>query len=287
MYGDRTADGFIVNCRFFSHRKSPQRNSKKKLAEDITIYAFYGHPAEIPRRLCDENDITIHSIGIELTLPSKYEDFEDIFSKKECETIPESTRVTYTINLKKDTESLFRLIYSLSERELRILRDYLTEKKTIDWIRRLKSPAGTPILFIPKPDNSLQLYVDYRALNKITTKNRHPLPLINKLIDRLLDIRVYIKLDLRDAYYRIHIKKRDEWKTAFRTRYGLWEYIIIFFRLTNAPATFQAYINKTLDGLLDTILWWVGKRSQNARLSGRTKQQQHDLKSLIRSFLCV
>ncbi len=62
-----------------------------------------------------------------------------------------------------------------------------------------------------------------------------------------------IKLDLRDAYHRIRIKKGDEWKTAFRTRYGLWEYVVMPFRLTNTPATFQAYINKTLDGLLDTI----------------------------------
>ncbi len=95
------------------------------------MYTFYNHPAEISRRLCDENDITIYSIGIELILPSEYEDFEDIFFKKECKTVPENTRVTYTINLKKDTEFLFKSIYSLSERELRILRDYLTKKKII------------------------------------------------------------------------------------------------------------------------------------------------------------
>ncbi len=84
-------------------------------------------------------------------------------------------------------------------------------------------------------------------------KNRYPLPLINKSINRLSGVKVYIKLDLRDVYYRIRIKKGDEWKIAFRTRYGLWEYVIIFFRLINVSATFQAYINKTLDGLLDTI----------------------------------
>src|SRR6266498_5834642 len=184
---------------------------------------------------------------------TEYENFEDIFFKKECETVPESTRVTYIINLEKDIKSLFRPIYSLSERELRILRDYLTEKETIDWIRRSKSPAGAPILFIPKLDNSLRLCVDYRALNKVTTKNRHPLPLINESIDRLSGAKIYTKLDLRDTYHRIRIKKRDEWKTAFRTRYGFWEYIIIPFGLTNTPATFQAYINKALDGLLNTI----------------------------------
>ncbi len=100
--------------------------------EDITVYAFYGYPAEVPRRSCDENDITIYSIRIELILPLEYENFEDIFSKKKCETVLESTRVTYIIDLEEGIEFLFRLIYSLSERELRILRDYLTEKKIID-----------------------------------------------------------------------------------------------------------------------------------------------------------
>ena len=108
-------------------------------------------------------------------------------------------------------------------------------------------------MFVLKLDGLLRLYIDYRALNKIITKNRHSFPLINKLIDRLSGVKGYTKLDLRDAYHRIRIKKGDEWKTTFRTRYGLWEYVIISFRLTNVPATFQVYINKALDGLLDTI----------------------------------
>jgi Reverse transcriptase (RNA-dependent DNA polymerase) len=114
-----------------------------------------------------------------------------------------------------------------------------------------QSPAGAPILFVPKPDGSLRLCVDYRALNKVTVKNRHPLPLISETIDRMQGAKIYTKLDLRDVYHRIRIKPGDEWKTAFRTRYGLWEYTVMPFGLTNAPATFQAYINKALEGLLD------------------------------------
>ena len=179
------------------------------------MYAFYNYPAEVPRRLYDKNNITIYFIKTELILSSKYEDFEDIFSKKKYETIPESTRVTYIINLEKNTKSLFKLIYSLSERELRILRNYLTEKKIIDWIRQSKSPAGAPILFIPKLDNLLRLYVDYRTLNKVTTKNRYPLPLINKLINRLSDAKIYTKLDLKDAYHKIRIKKKTNKRLHF------------------------------------------------------------------------
>ncbi len=105
---------------------------RKGLAENITVYVFYGYPAEVPRRSCDKNDIIIYFVEIKLILFSEYEDFEDVFFKKECETVPGSTRVIYIINLKKDIESLFRLIYLLSERELRILRDYFMEKEAID-----------------------------------------------------------------------------------------------------------------------------------------------------------
>jgi hypothetical protein len=85
--------------------------------------------------------------------------------------VSEKTRVTHAINLEEETKPPHKPLYTLSERELRILRDYLIEKKTIDWIRRSKLPTKIPILFIPKPDHFLRLYIDYRALNKVTVKN--------------------------------------------------------------------------------------------------------------------
>jgi hypothetical protein len=99
--------------------------------------------------------------------------------------VPEGTRVTYAINLKKKIKPSYKPLYTLLERELRILRDYFTEKKEIGWIRRSKSPAEIFILFISKPDGSLRLYIDYRALNKVTVKNRHLLLLINETLDRM------------------------------------------------------------------------------------------------------
>ena len=94
------------------------------------------------------------------------------------------------------------------------------------------------MLFVPKKDGSLRLCVDYRGLNAVTIKNRHPLPLISKTLDRLVGAKVFSKLDIRNAYHRVRIKKGDEWKTAFRTRYGHFEYLVMPFGLTNAPATF-------------------------------------------------
>ena len=96
-----------------------------------------------------------------------------------------------------------------------------------------------------------QLCVDYRGLNKVTIKNRYPIPLVGEMLDRLSKAKVFTKLDLRDAYHRLRIKEGDEWKTAFKTRYGHYEYLVMPFGLANAPATFQSYIHRALGGLLD------------------------------------
>jgi hypothetical protein len=149
-------------------------------------------------------------VGTELILLSKYREYEDIFSKERCKTVQDIAGVTHAIDLKERARPSYRPIYALSERELRILRDYLAEKETIDWIRHSKLPAGAPILFVPKPNGSLRLCVDYRALNKVTIKNRYPLPLISETIDRMQRAKIYIKLDFRNAYHRIRIKPRDE-----------------------------------------------------------------------------
>ena len=93
--------------------------------------------------------------------------------------------------------------------------------------------------------------VDYRGLNKVTIKNRYLLLLISETLDRLYSAKCFIKLDLKDIYYRLQIKKGDEWKTTFRTCYRHFKYIVIPFGLTNASVIFQVYINKSLVGLLD------------------------------------
>ena len=110
------------------------------------------------------------------------------------------------------------------------------------------------ILFVPKKDGGLRLCVDYRGLNKVIIKNRHSLLLINETLNRLGSTSIFTKLDLKDAYYRVRIKDEDVQKTAFKTRYSHFEYLVIPIGLANAPATFQAYINKTLAGLLNNFV---------------------------------
>lgn len=104
----------------------------------------------------------------------------------------------------------------------------------------------SPILFVRKPDGSFRLYVDYLGLNNLTIKNRYPLPLIVESLNRLRRAKHFTQLDLTNAYHRMRIKEGDKWKTALRTKYGHFEYQVMPFGLSNAPASFQGYINKIL-----------------------------------------
>ena len=182
-------------------------------------------------------------------LPEQLKEYEDVFSTEEAGRLPPHEGRDHAIET--TAEPPFGPLYNLSNTELAALRSYLDDALQKGWIQHSTSPAGAPILFVPKKDGGLRLCVDYRGLNKVTVKNRHPLPLISETLDRLNGAKCFTKLDLKDAYHRIRIRKGDEWKTAFRTRYGHFEYLVMPFGLTNAPATFQAYINKSLIGLID------------------------------------
>jgi transposase InsO family protein len=179
-------------------------------------------------------------------------DFSDVFDPDKASELPDLGGVEHSIET--DGPVPYGPLYQLSETQLEALRAYLHDALQKRWIRPSTSPAGAPILFVPKKDGGLRLCVDYRGLNKVTIKNRHPLPLIDETLDRLVGARIFTKLDLKDAYHRVRIQEGHEWKTAFRTRYGHFEYLVMPFGLANAPATFQAYVNTAMAGLLDDFV---------------------------------
>src|SRR5438105_439380 len=143
-------------------------------------------------------------------------------------------------------------MYSLSELELKALREFLNSALKSRKISLSRFSAGASILFVPKPeDRGLRLCVDYRGLNKIIIRNRYSLPLMDKLRDRVTGSKRFTKLDLMIVYNNIRIKKGDEYKIAFRTRYGHYEWNVMPLGLCNAPATFQEYMNDLLREYLD------------------------------------
>lgn len=189
-----------------------------------------------------------------ILIPAPLKEYEDVFSLEAASILPQNRPTDHAIDLLPDREPPYGPLYNLSGRELEILREYLEKALASGWIQHSTGPAGAPILFVPKKDGTLRLCVDYRGLNSMTIKNRCPLPLISETLDRLCGARYLTRLDLKDAYHRIRIRPGDEWKTAFRTRYGHFEYLVMPFGLCNAPATFQAYVNRTLSALLDTCV---------------------------------
>jgi len=144
--------------------------------------------------------------------------------------------------------------YRMSHEELKELKVQLEELLAKGYIKPSKSPYGAHVLFVHKKDGTLRMCVDYKALNKATMKNRYPLPQIDDLFDRLSEAKMFSRIDLRSGYYQIWITEGDEEKTACHTRYGSYEFLMMPFRLTNAPATFCTLMNDILWEWLDDFV---------------------------------
>jgi hypothetical protein len=195
-------------------------------------------------------------IGVDspTSIPSKYRRFSDVFEKRNADRLPEHRSYYCPVDLIDGACPPFGPIYGLSEPELHALQGYIDNILAKGFIHHTKSPSGSPILFVKKKDGSLRLCVDYRGLNKVTIRIHYPLPLIPELLDHLRTGQVFSKIDLERAYNLVHIRPGHEWKTAFRTRYGLFEYRVMPFGLTTSPAVFQHLINDIFREYLDQFM---------------------------------
>ena len=184
------------------------------------------------------------------SIPEKYHDLLPLFSRQGANQLPPHRQNDHEISLIPDAKLPTGPLYDMSPLELQALKKYLDENLEKGFIRPSASPMVSPVLFVRKP-GSLRFCVDYRKVNDITEKNRYPLPRINESLQSASKGKIFTRLDLRAAYNLIRIKEGDEWKTAFRTRYGSFEYLVMPFGLSNAPATCQQFVNEVLHNFID------------------------------------
>jgi hypothetical protein len=177
-------------------------------------------------------------------------EFVDVFPE-ELPRIPPDREIEFTIDLLPNTAPISKAPYRMASLELKELKDQLQELLDKGFIRPSVSPWGAPVLFVKKKDGSMRLCIDYQELNKVTIKNRYPLPRIDDLFDQLQGSQVFSKIDLYSGYHQLKVQENDVQKTAFRTRYGHYEFLVMPFGLTNAPAAFMDMMNRIFRELVD------------------------------------
>eukprot|EP00253_Pinus_taeda_P030099 PITA_30099 len=181
------------------------------------------------------------------------QEFTDVFPE-EIPGLPPRRNIDFTIELVLGAAPVSRAPYRMSVPELTELKMQLQELLDKNYICPSVSPWGAPVLFVKKKDGTLRMCIDYRQLNKLTVKNKYPLPRIDELFDQVKGVTVFSKIDLRSGYHQIRIKDEDIAKTAFRTRYGHYEFVVLPFGLTNAPATFMCLMNGIFHPYLDQFM---------------------------------
>ncbi|GJW57127.1 putative reverse transcriptase domain-containing protein, partial [Tanacetum coccineum] len=181
------------------------------------------------------------------------QDFPEVFPK-DLPGLPPTRQVEFQIDLVPGAAPVARAPYRLAPSEMKELSEQLKELSDKGFIRPSSSPWGAPVLFVKKKDGSFRMCIDYRELNKLTVKNRYPLPRIDDLFDQLQGSSVYSKIDLRSGYHQLRVREEDIPKTAFRTRYGHYEFQVMPFGLTNAPAVFMDLMNRVCKPYLDKFV---------------------------------
>nr|GFA78219.1 putative reverse transcriptase domain-containing protein [Tanacetum cinerariifolium] len=167
-----------------------------------------------------------------------------ITMKEDLPGLPPTRPVEFQIDLLPGAAPVARAPYRLAPSEMKELAKQLNELSDKGFIRPSSSPWGAPVLFVKKKDGSFRMCIDYREINKLMVKNRYPLPRIENLFDQLQESSVYSKIDLRSGYHQLRVREEDILKTAFRTRYGHYEFQVMLFGLTNAPAVFMDLMNR-------------------------------------------
>ena len=198
----------------------------------------------------DEEEDLIELRVTDKMVPQRFHKYLKVFEKKNSERMPIRKVWDHAIDLREGFVPKKEKIYLLSRVEREKVQEFVKDQLRKGYIRLLKSPQTSLVFFVPKKDKKKRVVQDYRYLNSWTIKNNYLLPLILDLIDSIGKKKVFTKIDLQWKYNNVRIKEGDEWKAAFSTPEGSFEPMVMFFGLTNSPATFQAMMNDLLRDLV-------------------------------------
>ncbi|SJL15199.1 uncharacterized protein ARMOST_18685 [Armillaria ostoyae] len=280
----------------------PNNHWDEELKDGDTILAVNMEEELVIRAVHHANDLAATANAekpmktFEEMVPPDYRSFRDLFSKENFDELPERKPWDHAIELIPNAKSTLDCkVYPLNRNEQEQLDKFLDENLDSGRIKESKSPFASPFFFVKKKDGSLRPIQDYRKLNEMTIKNRYPLPLISELIDKLQGAKYFTKLDVRWGYNNVRIKEGDEHKAAFRTNRGLFEPTVMFFGLTNSPATFQWMMNDIFKDLisegkvtiyLDDILIFTKDLDEHQRIVRRVLQKLRENKLFLKAEKC-
>jgi len=248
-----TGEVKITRCPPLCGGKSQKSKKKEKVKmmateEEEKIIRWAIDNKEDWRR---EEEIEEDHRKIEEMIPKKFLKWRKVFGKVESERMLTRKIWDHAIDLKETFKPQKEKIYSLFKNEREKVQNFVEDQLKKGYIRPSKSPQTSPVFFVGKKDRSKRMVMDYRNLNSQTVKNNYPLPLITELIDNMGSKKVFTKMDLRWRFNNVRIKEGDEWKGVFTTHIGSFEPTVMFFGMTNLPATFQVMINEILRDLIN------------------------------------
>ncbi|KAK1432009.1 hypothetical protein QVD17_08873 [Tagetes erecta] len=229
VYGERKND--IIICTMAKAKKYLKRG----------YHAFLAYVMDKETKKLELNQVPIVN------------EFPDVYPD-ELPGVPPERQVEFKIDLVPGANPVAKSPYRLAPSEMKELMSQLQDLLDKGFIRPSVSPWGAPILFVKKKDGSMRMCIDYRELNKLTIKNRYPLPRIDDLFDQLQGASWFSKIDLRSGYHQVKVREEDVPKTAFRTRYGHYEFVVMPFGLTNAPSVFMDLMNRVCKPMLDRFV---------------------------------